>query len=318
MTQKPNYRYYGFVAVAVIGAVVGLGLLGSVFFSFGTVGEDQVAVETHWGESTGTVYQNGQYWAGNPVLFEGYSHGTDRLTVEPVTMTQEVDGLSADGQDITATVSVTYQLDGDQAQSFYADSETSGPFKDTQVWEQRVGERAIQSAVQDGASSVSTVAMLEALNEESNQNVQEVQNVETLRVELEDEVEQQLRAENEELSPEIEIVEVRVEEVQLSNELDAALEQIATERAEAERQVIDAEADAQAERERAQGQADAFETKKEAYGGSDEALQAEWIEAINEDEGTIVIDAEAAPILDLNEMQNNSTVATDEPADPTE
>lgn len=311
MSQNANYRYYGFIAVAVIGAVVGIGLLGSFAFSFGTVGEDSVAVETHWGESTGTVYQNGQYWKGNPVLFQGWSHGSDHLTVEPVTMTQQVNGLSADGQDVTATVSVTYQLNAEQAESFYADTDSSGPFQNTGIWEDRVGKPAIKSAVQDGSSSVSTVAMLEALTNEGGDDVQDVQNVETLRVALEEEVESQLREENEKLSPEVEIVEVRVEEVKLSDQLDNALEEIATERAEAERQVIDAEADAQAQRERAQGQADAFNTKKEAYGGSTEALQAEWIEAINEDEGTVVIDAEAAPILDLNEMEKQqSTTST--------
>jgi regulator of protease activity HflC (stomatin/prohibitin superfamily) len=290
----------GVKAIAVAVLVVSGFLLGSVAFSFGTVGEGDVAVETQWGEATGTVYEDGQYWEGNPLLLEGYSHGSEKLNVEPVTMRMQVDeGLSKDGQDIDATVSVTYQLDGDQAHSFYTDSEKSGAFTGgVSMWEERVGQRAVTAAVQDASASVSALEIVQEFDAEEGADV------EFLRQELQSEVEQQLREENEQVSPEIEILEVRVEQVQLSSELNSGLEDIAVEQAEAERQIVDAKADARAERERAQGQADAFETKKEAYGGSDEALQAEWIEAINQDEGTIVIDAEAAPILDLNEEGN--------------
>jgi regulator of protease activity HflC (stomatin/prohibitin superfamily) len=299
----------GGLVMVLIGlvAIVVLGLIGSVMFSFGTVGEDKVAVETRWGEATGTVYEDGQHWAGNPLLFQGYSHGTDKLTVEPITMTMDVtQGLSQDGQDIDATVSITYQLDGDQAYSFYTDSEQSGAFTGgVEMWESRVGERAVTTAVQEGAASVSA---LELVQEFDTQNATDV---ESIRQELQEQVEEQLRTENSRLSPEIQIQEVRVEEVVLSDELDQGLEDIAVEQAEAERQIVEAEADAEAERRRAQGQADAFATLVDEYGSVDKALQSDWIEAINEDEGTIVIDAEAAPILDLNQ---NST-STDSPTD---
>lgn len=296
----------GVKAILVAFLLVSSFVLGSVAFSFGTVGEGEVAVETRWGEATGTVYEDGQYWAGNPVLFEGYSHSTEKLNVRPVTMTMEVnEGLSKDGQDIDATVSVTYQLDEEEAYSFYTNSETSGAFTGgVSMWEKRVGERAVTSAVQDASASVSALEIVQEFDAEEGADV------EFLRQELQTQVEEQLRQENQQVSPEIEIIEVRVEEVKLSDELNSGLEDIAVEQAEAERQLVDAQADARAERERAQGQADAFETKKDAYGGSDEALQAEWIEAINEDEGTIVIDAEAAPILDLNE--NGNVTTTDE------
>lgn len=286
--------------VAVLIGVVVLGLLGSAVFSFGTVSEDKVAVETNWGEATGSVYEDGQFWAGNPLLFEGWSHDADKLTVEPVTMEMDItEGLSNDGQDIDATVSVTYNLDGDQAVSFYTDSNQSEPFTGgVSMWEDRVGKRAVTSAVQDAASGLNT---LELVQEFDNENATDVQ---FIRGELQSEVVDQLTEENQQLSPEIQINEVRVEEVVLSDELDAGLEDIAVEEAEAERQIVDARADADAERARAEGQAEAFATLVEEYGSVDNALQADYIEAINEDNGTIVLDAEAAPILDLNQ---NST-----------
>jgi len=249
------------------------------------------------GEATGDTYSSGQYWLGDGLLPNGISYSTDSVSVEPITMTENVDdALSRDGQDIGATVSVTYQVEGEQATSFYSDSEQSAPFRTTHMWEERVGERAIQSAVQDAASSVSALEIIQSYDTEDGADIN------TLRSELQDEVDTQLRTETDELSPEVNIIEVRIEQATLSQELDSSLEQIATEEADAERIIIKAQAEADAEREIAEGQADAFETIKEAYGGEQEALQAEWIEAINEDEGTIIIDAEAAPILDLNEQ----------------
>lgn len=306
-SNELNVGSYGALVGIAIVAVICLALLGSVALSFGTVGEDEVAVETHWGEATGTTYENGQYWTGNPLLMQGYSHGTEHITVEPTTMKQSSRGLSSDGQDINAVVSVTYQVNGEQAHSFYSDSDSSGPFKSTKVWEERVGKRAIQSSIQDASASVSTLSMLKALANQEGSKISEVQNVGTLRKELQVEAEEQLRAETEKLSPEVQIIEVRVEDVQLSDELDSSLEEIATERAEAERQIIEAEADAEAERKRASGEADAFNTVVTAYGSEERALQSEWIQAINEDEGTIVLDGEAAPILDMNNVQQTES-----------
>jgi len=100
---------------------------------------------------------------------------------------------------------------------------------------------------------------------------------------------------------------VRIEKVTLSPELSSSLESIATENAEAERRLIEAEAEADAQRAIAEGQADAFDIVVEAYGSEEKALQAEWIEAINEDDGTIIIDADAAPILDLNDRDDVET-----------
>lgn len=297
-------RTLALVGVSLLGIVI-IGLLGSVVLSFGTVGEDKVAVETQWGEATGNVYESGQFWMGNPLAFQGYSHSTDKLRVEPITMSMDVsEGLSEDGQDIDAQVSVTYQLDKDQAISFYTDSENSGAFTGgVDMWESRVGERAVSTAVQNAMSSISALELVQDFESEN------ATNVELIRSELRDELEKQLNEENNELSPEIQIRQVRVEEVVLSDELDQGLEDIAVEEAEAERQIIDARADARAEKERAEGQADAFATLVEEYGSVDKALQSDWIEAINEDEGTIVLDAEAAPILDLN--QNSTSVSTD-------
>ncbi len=281
-------------------AIVSLMIVGNLLLAFGTVSEDEVHVETNWGESTGTTYDSGQYWLGDGILPNGLSYSTDSVNVEPITMTESVDGaLSRDGQDIGATVSVTYQVDGEQASSFYSDSEKSAPFRTTNMWEERVGERAIQSSVQDAASSVSALEIIQSYDVEDGADIS------TLRTELQSEVEEQLLEETDELSPEVDIVEVRIEEASLSQELDAGLEEIAIEEANAERIIIEAEAEADSERAIAEGQADAFETIKEAYGGEEEALQAEWIEAINEDDGTIIIDAEAAPILDLNEEDIN-------------
>jgi len=285
----------------LIGVIFVFGLLfaGNLILAFGTVSEDEVHVETNWGESTGETYKSGNYWLGGTVP-NGLSYSTDSVSVEPITMTETVDdALSRDGQDIGATVSVTYQVDSSQAASFYSDSEQSAPFRDTGMWENRVGERAIQSAVQDAASSVSALEIIQSYDTDDGADIS------TLRTELREEVNEQLREETNELSPEVNIIEVRVEQATLSQELDSSLEQIATEEADAERLIIEAEAEANAEREIAQGQADAFETIKEAYGGEEEALQAEWIEAIDKDEGTIIIDAEAAPILDLNEQQQD-------------
>lgn len=279
--------------------VVSLLFVGNLILAFGTVSEDEVHVETNWGESTGETYSSGNYWLGGTVP-NGLSYSTDSVSVEPITMTENIDdALSRDGQDIGATVSVTYQVDGAQAASFYSDSEQSAPFRNTDMWEERVGERAIQSAVQDAASSVSALEIIQSYDTEDGADIN------TLRTELQEEVDSQLRTETDELSPEIEIIEVRIEQASLSQELDNSLEQIATEEADAERLIIEAQAEADAEREIAQGQADAFETLTEAYGSEEAALQADWIEAINEDEGTIIIDAEAAPILDLNEQQNS-------------
>lgn len=287
------------VAVGII--LGGLFMLANVFLAFGTVDEDEVHVETNWGEATGDTYESGQYWLGEGAIPNGISYGTDSITTEPQTMTMTVDdGLSRDGQDVNAKVTVTYQVDSEQAASFYAETEQSGAFTgDVGMWEDRIGEPAIESAVQDGAASISALEMIEQYDADDGADMQ------MLRTELNDEVEVQLNDETDELSPEVDITQVRVEEVWLSEELNYGFEQIATESTEAERQIIDAQADADAERERAQGQADAFDTIVEAYGGEDEALQAEWIEAIEQDDGTIIIDAEAAPILDLNEERDN-------------
>jgi len=292
------------IAAAVL-AVVALVVIGNIVFAFGWADEGEAHVETHWGEATGEVYDNNRYFVGSTVgpvtLPNALSYSTDTLDTEPNTMEVQVDeALTRDGQDFSPHVSVTYQLDGDQAASFYADSEQSAPFQSTGMWEERVGERAIESAVHDGTASISALEMVESYDEEDGADMA------TLRNTLQEEVEQQLREENARMSPEIEIVEVRVEDANPSTELSTAFEDVAIENAEAERKLIEAAADAEAERERAQGQADAFATIVEAYGSEEAALQAEWIEAINQDDGTIIIDAEAAPILDLNEEQRQS------------
>jgi regulator of protease activity HflC (stomatin/prohibitin superfamily) len=212
---------------------------------------------------------------------------------------QVTDGLSKDGQDIDATVSVTYSLNGEEAGSFYSDSDQSEPFRSVDMWEQRIGQRAVESAVQDATASVSTQQMVEDIEEGNADGA----NMATLRAEILDEVEAQLEEETDANSPEIEIQSVRIEKVTLSDQLSSSLESIATENAEAERKLIEAQGEAEAQRERAQGEADAFNTVVEAYGSTDKALQSEWIQAINEDEGTIVLDSEAAPILDLNQDQ---------------
>ena len=292
------------IAVAVL-AVVALVVIGNIVFAFGWADEGEAHVETHWGEATGEVYDNNRYFVGSTVgpvtLPNALSYSTHTLDTEPNTMEVQVDeSLTRDGQDFSPHVSVTYQLDGDQAASFYADSDQSAPFQSTAMWEERVGERAIESAVHDGTASISALEMVESYDEEDGADMG------TLRQTLQEEVEQQLREENARMSPEIEIVEVRIEDANPSHELSTAFEDVAIENAEAERKLIEAAADAEAERERAQGQADAFATIVEAYGSEEAALQAEWIEAINQDEGTIIIDAEAAPILDLNEEQRQN------------
>lgn len=291
-------------AALVVVGIFGLFMIVNVGLAFGTVPESQAAVETHWGQATGEVHQSGSYWLGTssgiPFLPNGFAYGTERINVEPVTMTQESNALSQDGQDINAVVSVTYRVKSEEAGSFYADSESSAPFRSTEVWEKRVGERAVQSAVQDGAASVSAMEMVENFDDDDGANI------EILRTQLQKEVNKQLRAETNQVSPEVEILEVRVENVDLSNELDKGLEDIAVERTKAEQKIIEAEADADAKRARAQGDADAFDTKVEAYGSEEKALQSEWIEAIRQDDGTIVLDSEAAPILDLNEAQNST------------
>lgn len=283
--------------LAIVIIIVGLFIGTSVLFSYGSVGENEVAVETHWGEATGELYEDGLYFAGNP-LYQGWTYSADHVSVEPTTMSEEVEALSADGQEISTVISVTYQLDGSEAVDFYSDSEQSAPFEDLDMWEEEIGERAVQSAAQDAAASVSTIEMLEAIAED--EDVEGAQDVELLRSELRDEVESQLNDENTRQSPEISINEVRVEPVDLSQELDSALENIATERAEAERQVIDAEADADAEIERAEGAQEAINALVEALGSEEAVLQYEWIEAIDNDDGTIVIDGEAAPIIDAD------------------
>lgn len=294
------------IGAAVLIGVIAIAVLLSGVLSYGSVGEGEVAVETNFGEATGEVYESNRYWAGNPLLMGGFTHGTDHMTVEPVTMQMEVtEGLSSDGQDINTVVSVTYALESDQAYSFYSDSEQSRAFTGgVSMWEDRIGERTVTTAVQDGSASVSALEIVQEYETEDGANV------ETLRTELQDEVEQQLREENEKVSPEIEIISVRVETVELSDELNNGLEEIAVEQAESERQLVDAQADADAERARAEGRADAFDTIVRAYGGEQKALQAEWIEAINEDEGTIVIDAEAAPILDMNTQTSGNSTST--------
>ena len=293
-------------------AVVGVAILVTIAMAglaFGTVDEGEVHVETNWGEYTGVTYDSGSYWLGASsgplgVMPNGISYSTDSLTTEAQTMELEVtDGLSQDGQDIDATVSVTYSLDGQQAGSFYSDSDQSEPFRTVGMWEERIGERAVESAVQDATASVSTQEMVEAAEDSEAEGA----NMGTLRAQILGEVEQQLEEETDANSPEIEIQSVRIEKVTLSAELSQSLESIATENAEAERRLIEAEAEAEAERAIAEGQADAFDIIVEAYGSEEAALQAEWIEAINEDEGTIIIDAEAAPILDLNERDDVET-----------
>lgn len=288
------------IPIAVIGVVLLL-FMANLALAFGTVDEGEVHVETNWGEYTGNTYAAGSYWLGNP-LPNGISYSTTSLTTEAQTMELEVtDGLSQDGQDIDATVSVTYSLDGEQAGSFYSDSDESEPFRSVDMWEQRIGERAVESAVQDATASVSTQQMVEGVEEGSGGA-----NMGTLRTEILNQVEQQLAEETAANSPEIQIQSVRIEKVSLSPELSKSLESIATENAEAERKLIEAEAEADAQRALAEGQADAFDIVVEAYGSEEAALQAEWIEAINEDEGTIIIDAEAAPILDLNDRDDVS------------
>lgn len=294
--------------VLVVITIVVLALVVNFVFAFGTVEESEVAVETHWGEATGASYESGSYLlgmgSGLPIP-NGISHSTERISVEPITMTQTSDSISKDGQDISAKVSVTYRVRKDEAVSFYSDSENSAPFRSTQVWEDRIGQRAVQSAVRNGVSSVSAMEMVENFDSEDGENLQ------TLRSQLRTELNDQLTQETEKVSPEIEIVEVRVEDIALSQSLDTGLEDIAVKRTEAEQQLIEAEGEAAARRAQAEGEADAFNTVVQAYGNEDRALQSEWIEAINEDEGTIVIDAEAAPILDLNERQQQQTQDSD-------
>lgn len=301
-------------AALVVVGIFGMFMIANLGLAFGTVQENEAAVETHWGEATGEVHQSGSYWLGTssgiPMMPNGFAYSTERINVEPITMTQSANALSQDGQDINAKVSVTYRVESDQAGSFYSDSENSAPFRSTEVWEKRVGERAVQSAVQDGASSVSAMEMVENFDDEDGANI------EILRTQLQEEVDRQLRNETEQVSPEVTILEVRVENVDLSDELDNGLEQIAVERTNAEQKIIEAEADADADRARAQGEADAFETKVDAYGSEEKALQSEWIDAIRQDDGTIVLDSEAAPILDLNEAQNSTD--TDDETDETD
>lgn len=292
----------GFVGLFLI---MGIAVVGTAFT---TVDEGQAAVETNWGEYTGNTYQSGGHWIGDGIIPNGVTHGVQMLNTEAQTMELQVtDGLSQDGQDIDATVSVTYSLDGEQAGSFYSDSDQSEPFRSVSMWETRIGERSVESAVQDATASVSTQEMVEDIESGDSDGA----NMQTLRQEILEEVEAQLEEETNANSPEIEIQSVRIEKVTLSDQLSSSLESIATENAEAERKLIEATGEAEAERERAQGEADAFNTVVEAYGSEEKALQSEWIEAINEDEGTIVLDGEAAPILDLN----NDQVTTDDSED---
>lgn len=289
------------ISIFVLFMILNVGL------AFGTVQESEAAVELNWGEYTGVTHQSGSHLLGTnsgiPLVPNGFAYSTARINVEPITMTQSSSGLSEDGQDINAKVSVTYRVESDQAGAFYSDSETSAPFRSTEVWEERVGQRAVQSAIQDGASSVSLLELVEDFDKEDGATI------EVLRQELQKEVNTQLREETEEVSPEVSILAVRVEEVSLSKELDDGLENIAVERANAEKKLIQAEGDAEARRARADGQADAFNTRVEAYGSTEAALQADWIEAIRQDDGTIVLDGEAAPLLELTQEQNatNST-----------
>lgn len=288
------------VGIVILVIFVVFGIIISSVLAWGTVDENEVHVETNWGEATGTVYEQGSYLTGDGPIPNGIAYSTESLQTSPQTMQLDVDeGLTADGQDVNAKVSVTYSLDSEEAHSFYSDSDQSGSFDDVELWEKRIGERAVESAVQDGSSSISALEMIEQYDEDEGADMS------ILREELQESVEDQLREENEELSPEIDIQSVRIEEVSLSQELDKGFEEIATESTEAERVIIEAEADADADRERAQGQADAFDTIVESYGGVDEALQAEWIEAIDEDEGTMIIDADAAPILDVEDNQDD-------------
>jgi len=296
------------IPAAVIGVALLL-LLANAALAFGTVDEGEVHVETNWGEYTGQDYNSGSYWLGSSsgpvgILPNGISYSTTSLTTEAQTMELDVtDGLSQDGQDIDATVSVTYSLDGQQAGTFYSDSDQSEPFHSVGMWEQRIGERAVESAVQDATASVSTQEMVEDVEEGDSGGA----NMATLRSQILVEVENQLEEETNANSPEIQIQSVRIEKVTLSPELSSSLESIATENAEAERRLIEAEAEADAQRAIAEGQADAFDIVVEAYGSEEKALQAEWIEAINEDDGTIIIDADAAPILDLNDRDDVET-----------
>lgn len=296
------------IPAAVIGVALLL-LLANAALAFGTVDEGEVHVETNWGEYTGQDYNAGSYWLGSSsgpvgILPNGISYSTTSLTTEAQTMELDVtDGLSQDGQDIDATVSVTYSLDGQQAGTFYSDSDQSEPFRSVGMWEQRIGERAVESAVQDATASVSTQEMVEDVEDGDSGGA----NMATLRSQILVEVENQLEEETNANSPEIQIQSVRIEKVTLSPELSASLESIATENAEAERRLIEAEGEADAQRAIAEGQADAFDIVVEAYGSEEKALQAEWIEAINEDDGTIIIDADAAPILDLNDRDDVET-----------
>lgn len=310
-------------ALAIVGIVVFLVVGLNFFLALGNAPENEVHVETHWGETTGQVYESGQYWTGTGdgvlgFVPNGFTYSAQPISTRTVTTTKSIDGpLSADGQDINPRVTVTYQLEAQEAESFYSNSEASGPYSSLQEWETVIAEPAINQAAFDAASDVSALALVESYDTENGVTVG------TLRQELRTEVRTQLREETRQETPEINIIEVRLEDPGLSEDLDSRLEQIAIEEAEAERRIVEANGDAEAEVRRAEGDAEAAVARAEgdaeaaqqlieAYGGVEAAQRSEWITAIDEDDGTIVLDAEAAPLLDLDPSQNDNIRVEDE------
>lgn len=288
MSEK-NASTFGLAVLAVFVLIVGTVL----FFGVATVDEGDRGVEKTQSAVTGDIYEPG--WNFVIPFYQSVEH----IEVRPQTYTMsgdihdgEVDQedainfRSSDQQQIGADITVRYSINEDEVDQFHSQYNTIPQFE-----ERLLRPETIDTVAREGSAFDAT----EANSDEGRQEIAEV-------------VQNSLTEE----SPNyVEIESVQVRDIHLDPEFRAALEdvEIAAQEAEAERtraegdadaEIIRAEGDAEAEITRAEGQSEAFETILEAYGDEETALQAEWIEAINQDEGTIVIDAEAAPMLDID------------------
>jgi|GEM_PF-4475949 len=206
-------------------------------------------------------------------------------------------GGQVSGQSVTTSVlggaqaefdlSVVYSLDGQYVQELFKD------YRSQERFTKQVIEPGILAVVRDVPSSYSPVSfrgdkrgeaqdlMLERLNGRLNQYGVTVSVVNLQNISFTAEVEESIKA-----------VEVAQQE-QAKAQANLRATEIS-----AQAQIVEAEAKAKAAVAEAEGQAKANEILTKSL--TDKVLQQQWINAIRESGGTIVVPDGAAPLINLN------------------
>lgn len=269
--------------MAVVGLVIVIGVASAAWVG---VDEGHVGVEKERGAATGEALEPGWHFI-NPL-----THSIEDIETRPNTVSyngeESIYVITQDGQDVWVDVTVRYRIEPEQAPTFYSEYRSHGQARD------RVIEPTVRSDMRDQASNIGA---REIITQDGRQA-------------LEGAVDTALRENFNGTGMTVEAVQVRG--VELNEEFSTQLEQVEIENTEAERKLIEAEADAeaeiqraegdaQAEVERAQGDAEAAAIRDEEL--TDKVLMDKYLDSIDESDTVVLAtgDNGTPVILNANE-----------------